>query len=71
MSRMRLKDGYIMRGSRNSAWIYDGSEAAAAARERARLCCFPGKKARKRKIHTPKGIVLNLELLDIRRSAEK
>ena len=30
-----------------------------------------GKEIQEVKIHTPKGIVLNLELLDIRRSAEK
>lgn len=71
MSRTGLEDAYIMRGSKKLRMGYNdgflrcsgsaGSGVYAAFRER-----NTGSEN-----HTPKGIVLNLELLDIRRSAEK
>ena len=54
--------------ARNSAW--DIRRVPAAARGAA-FMLLSGKEIQEVKIHTPKGIVLNLELLDIRKSAEK
>ena len=70
MSRTGLEDAYIMRGSKKLRMGYTTGSCAAAARGAA-FMLLSGKEIQEVKIHTPKGIVLNLELLDIRRSAEK
>ncbi len=57
--------------ARNSAWDIRRVPCAAAAARGAAFMLLSGKEIQEVKIHTPKGIVLNLELLDIRKSAEK
>ena len=71
MSRTGLEDAYIMRGSKKLRMGYTTGSCAAAAARGAAFMLLSGKEIQEVKIHTPKGIVLNLELLDIRRSAEK
>ena len=71
MSRTGLEDAYIMRGSKKLRMGYPTGSCAAAAARGAAFMLLSGKEIQEVKIHTPKGIVLNLELLDIRRSAEK
>ena len=71
MSRTGLEDAYIMRGSKKLRMGYTKGSCAAAAARGAAFMLLSGKEIQEVKIHTPKGIVLNLELLDIRRSAEK
>ena len=71
MSRTGLEDAYIMRGSKKLRMGYTTGSCAAAAARGAAFMMLSGKEIQEVKIHTPKGIVLNLELLDIRRSAEK
>lgn len=71
MSRTGLEDAYIMRGSKKLRMGYTTVPCAAAAARGAAFMLLSGKEIQEVKIHTPKGIVLNLELLDIRRSAEK
>ena len=71
MSRTGLEDAYIMRGSKKLRMGYTTGSCAAAAARGAAFMLLSGKEIQEVKIHTPKGIVLNLELLDIRKSAEK
>ena len=71
MSRTGLEDAYIMRGSKKLRMGYTTGSCAAAAARGAAFMLLSGKEIQEVKIHTPKGIVLNLELLDIQRSAEK
>ena len=70
MSRTGLEDAYIMRGSKKLRMGYTTGSCAAAAARGAAFMLLSGKEIQEVKILTPKGIVLNLELLDIRRSAE-
>ena len=66
MSRTGLEDAYIMRGSKKLRMGYTTGSCAAAAARGAAFMLLSGKEIQEVKIHTPKGIVLNLELLDIR-----
>ena len=56
--------------ARNSAWDIRRVPALQRQRGERRLCCFPGKNTGSENPYA-KGHCLNLELLDIRRSAEK
>lgn len=71
MSRTGLEDAYIMRGSKKLRMDIRRVPALQQARGEQAFMLLSGKEIQEVKIHTPKGIVLNLELLDIRRSAEK
>lgn len=57
--------------ARNSAMGYTTGSARSGSAGSGLFMLLSGKEIQEVKIHTPKGIVLNLELLDIRKSAEK
>ena len=63
MSRTGLEDAYIMRGSKKLRMGYTTGSCAAAAARGAAFMLLSGKEIQEVKIHTPKGIVLNPELL--------
>ena len=71
MSRTGLEDAYIMRGSKKLRMGYTTGSCAAAGAGVAFGVAFRERNTGSENPYAKEGIVLNLELLDIRRSAEK
>ena len=67
MGKMGIEDSYVMKGNRKLRCGYTTGSCAAGAARAAAFMLLSGKEIREVQIRTPKGILLNLEILEIHR----
>ncbi|MCI5648849.1 MAG: cobalt-precorrin-5B (C(1))-methyltransferase CbiD [Fusicatenibacter sp.] len=71
MGKMGLEDCYVMKGNRKLRCGYTTGSCAAGAARAAAFMLLSGKEIHEIQIRTPKGILLNLEILETKKDSDR